>query len=184
MLISLAGNIYQFVKGERLARDLALMQLNVKRQFAEIRELESGALEQNLRRLDGLNRQVDEITAATLQQARSEVRRNRSDLTKALERKQKEMARQMSELKSDVRRDASPQVSVSNNFEKPPVEAQPVMDDRINSSASPTHSKETATTTPAPVVQAEPVEEPKKTRLWSKLNPLKWHKKKSDSASR
>jgi hypothetical protein len=71
MLIALAGNIYQFVQSERMARDLGVLQLNVQNQFAEIRELQSGALEQNVRRFDELNKQFAGIKAAT----RSEVRK-------------------------------------------------------------------------------------------------------------
>jgi hypothetical protein len=71
MLIALAGNIYQFVQSERMARDLAVLQLNVQNQFAEMRELQSGALEQNVRRFDEMNKQFAGIRAMT----RAEVRR-------------------------------------------------------------------------------------------------------------
>jgi hypothetical protein len=71
MLIALAGNVYQFVQSERMARDLAVLQLNVQNQFAEMRELQSGTLEQNVRRFDELNKRLAGIKAAT----RSEVKK-------------------------------------------------------------------------------------------------------------
>jgi hypothetical protein len=79
LLIAVAGNIYQFVESQRMARDLAVLRLNVQNQLSEMRELESGALEQNVRRFDELNKKVEGIAAAALVetklQTRSEVRR-------------------------------------------------------------------------------------------------------------
>jgi len=75
LLLALAGDIREFVKVERLERDLAAMQQTVQSQFAEMKELQSGALEQNLRRFDELNKQFEDFRATTRLETRSEVRR-------------------------------------------------------------------------------------------------------------
>lgn len=75
MVLALAGNVYQFVEAERISRDLAQAQREVQTQLADMRELESGTLEQNLRRFDQLNKQIEGLSAQTLKQTKSEVRR-------------------------------------------------------------------------------------------------------------
>ncbi len=71
LLLALAGNAHQFLKTQRMAHDMAQMQQTMQSQFAELRELQSGALEQNVRRFDELNKRFDGLTATT----RAEVRR-------------------------------------------------------------------------------------------------------------
>jgi hypothetical protein len=57
-----------------------------------------------------------------------------------------------------------------------------VNDISTNSSESPTHSEEPATTTPTLVPQEQAEQAPKKTGFWSKLNPFKRNKKKIEPA--
>ncbi|MBZ5610231.1 MAG: hypothetical protein LAP38_18365 [Acidobacteriia bacterium] len=183
-LLALAGNVYQFVEGQRLARSLALVQRNVANQFAEIKEVESGILEQNLRRFDEFSKQFEGMTAANLREARIEVRRSRSELTMALERKQKEVVSEMSELKSDLKQDASAKVSrVSADLDKTRVEFQRAVSDiNVSSSEIPANSEEQAVATQAPVPREQPAPAARKKTFWGKLNPFKRNKEKTDLA--
>jgi flagellar basal body-associated protein FliL len=185
--LALAGNVYQFTQARRLAHDLAFAQERMARRFAEIREVESGALEQNLRRLDELNKQFEQVTAATLEQARSEVRRNRAELAKALDERRKEVARQMSDLKSDLKEETSTKVEqVSTDLAKTRVSLErAVADVNGKTTENPPSSEAPAITTHAVVPDPKPAEQaPKKKSFWSRLNPFKKDKSKPDVASK
>src|SRR5579864_5587126 len=82
MLLALAGNVYQFLRAERFEHDVELMQKSTQRQVTDVKEAMSAVLEQNLLRYDELSKQLQGVTATTLEQAKSEVKRSRSELAK------------------------------------------------------------------------------------------------------
>ncbi len=184
--VALAGNVYQFTQARRLNRDFAAMQEKVRSQFADIRELEAGSLEQNLRRLDEMNKQFEEVTAATLEQARSEVRRNRAEFAKALDQRRTEVAKQMSELKSDIKEETSTKVErVSTDLAKTRVELTRAVEDASSRSGeSPAASVAPAITTHAVAPAEKPEPTPTKKSFWSRLNPFKRDKPKTGIASK
>ncbi len=184
-LLALAANIYQFKENQRLGRDLAAVQSSVQRQFADIKELESGELEQTLRRFDELNKQVQGATAANLRKARLEMQRNRSELTKALAQKEKDVQSQMSAMKADLKQDASSKVSqVSEELAKTKSELARAVDEPSVSSHEAAAASEEPVVAQAPAAQLHVVEAPKKKTLWSRLNPFRNSKDRAEVASR
>src|ERR1700719_155923 len=107
IILALAGNVYQFVRARHFEHDVELMQKSTQRQIADAKEAISGVLEQNLLRYDELNKQLQGVTTTTLEQARSEVKRSRSELSKTMERRHQEVVTQLSDLRSDLREDTA-----------------------------------------------------------------------------
>jgi uncharacterized protein HemX len=71
MALALAGNVYQFVRGEHLKRDLAVMQTSTQNQIAKLHDAEILMLEENQQRFETIQNQLREATAAKLRHARS-----------------------------------------------------------------------------------------------------------------
>src|ERR1700730_13433980 len=107
MLLALAGNVYQFLRAERFEHDVELMQRSTQRQVADVKEAMSGVLEQNLLRYDELRKKLQGVTATTLEQARSEVKRSRSELARTMDRRHQEVVTQLSDLRSDLKDDTA-----------------------------------------------------------------------------
>src|ERR1700730_17585207 len=119
MLLALAGNVYQLLRAERFEHEVELMQKSTQRQIADVKEAVSGVLEQNLLRYDELGKQLQGITATTLEQTRSEVKRTRSELAKTMERRHQEVVTQLSDLKSDLTDDRESKLGdVSTTLER------------------------------------------------------------------
>ena len=117
VLLALAGNFYQFLRAERFEHDVELMQKSTQRQIADVKEAISGVLEQNLLRYDELSKQLQGATASTLEQARSEVKRSRSELAKTIDRRHQEVVTQLSDL-SDLREDTASKLGqISSDLE-------------------------------------------------------------------
>lgn len=187
MLLALAGNVYQFLRAERFEHDVELMQKSTQRQIADVKEAVSGVLEQNLLRYDELSKQLQGVTATTLEQAKSEVKRSRSELAKTMERRHQEVVTQLSDLRSDLREDTTSKLGqISSDLEKTGSELRRVASNLEGESGRIT-SNNSLEPTPAPAVaHAEPpaheqlAPAPRKKQFWSKLNPFKYGKKKPE----
>jgi hypothetical protein len=116
MLSALAGNVYQFLKAERFEHDVDLMQKSTQRQIADVKEAVSGVLEQNLLRYDELSKQLQGVTATTLDQARYEVKRSRSELARTIDRRHQEVVTQLSDFK--VRSQGRYGIQIGPDFER------------------------------------------------------------------
>lgn len=99
---AIAGNVYQFVRGEQVARDVALLQQNMQNQIAKLSDAAVQNLEANQQRFEDMKKQMQDQTAAAVRQARSEVRRTNSRLSDTLEKKHQEIANQLSDFKQDT----------------------------------------------------------------------------------
>jgi hypothetical protein len=187
MLLALAGNVYQFLRAERFEHDVDLMQKSTQRQIADVKEAVSGVLEQNLLRYDELSKQLQGVTATTLDQARSEVKRSRSELAKTMERRHQEMVTQLSDLRSDLREDTASKLGqISSDLERTGSELKRVASN-LDAGSGKIASNNSLEPKPAPSVahaepptQEQPAQTPKKKQFWSKLNPFKYGKKKSE----
>jgi hypothetical protein len=109
LALALAANVYQYKTGEHLSRDIALTQKNTEKQIAKMRDAASVEGELNQQRFDAMKTQLEGSTAATLRQARSEVKRSSTQLAASMEQKhqeqvqkQQEVASQLSDLKQDT----------------------------------------------------------------------------------
>jgi methyl-accepting chemotaxis protein len=189
MLLALAGNVYQFLRAERFEHDVELMQKSMQRQVADVKEAVSGVLEQNLLRYDELSKQLQGVTATTLEQARSEVKRSRSELARTIDRRHQEVVTQLSDLRSDLREDTASKLGqISSDLERTGSELKRVANN-LDVASGKVASNNPLDPTPAPVVaHAEPAAHkgpapaPRKKLFWSKLNPFKYGKKKPEES--
>jgi uncharacterized protein HemX len=78
MALALAGNAYQFVRGEHMNRDLATMQKSTQNQIAKLNSVSAAMLEENQQRFEAIKNQLQEFTAASLRQSRREPARTSS----------------------------------------------------------------------------------------------------------
>lgn len=60
MLLALAGNFYQFVRGEHLKRDLVLMQKNTQSQITKLNDKSAAMLEENQQRFQAIKSQLQQ----------------------------------------------------------------------------------------------------------------------------
>jgi archaellum component FlaC len=186
--LGMAGNIYQFIRAQRLAQDVDSMQRNTQRQIADMKEAISGVLEQNLLRYDELSKQLQQVGSTTLEQAKSEVNRSRSEFAKTLDRRHQEVVSQLSDLRSDLRQDSSTKLSeISSNLERTDLELKRVVNDldvvseRVGSSSGP--QKTESVVPPAePAAHDQSAPAAKKKQFWSRLNPFRSGKKKAEAA--
>lgn len=70
MVLALAGNAYQFVRGEHMKRDMAAMQRSTQSQIAKLNDASAAMLEENQQRFQAIKNQLQEISAAGLRQSR------------------------------------------------------------------------------------------------------------------
>ncbi len=100
-LLALAGNVYQFVKSQHLARELAAIQHNLQAQITRLSDATSGAFDVTEHRFEQLNR-LQESTAAAIIDARSELRRNNTQVATHLEDRNQELAQKNQELTAQL----------------------------------------------------------------------------------
>jgi len=102
LILALAGNVYQFVRGEQIARNVELMKQSTQGQIAQLSNAAAATLEENQQRFEAMKKQLQETTATALRQAKSEVNRSSSQLSHSLEQKHREMAGKLADLKEDT----------------------------------------------------------------------------------
>lgn len=162
------------------------MEKSTQRQVADVKEAISGVLEQNLLRYDELSKQLQGVTATTLEQARSEVKRSRTELARTIARRHQEVVTQLSDLRSDLREDTTSKLGqISSDLEKTGSELKRVASN-LDVGSGKVASDNSLEPTPAPALaHTEPLAHeqlapPKKKRFWSKLNPFKYGTKKPE----
>lgn len=188
MALAIAGNVYQFVKQRHFEHDVDLMQRSTEHQMADLKEAVSGVLEQNLLRYDELSKQIQSVSSSTLEQAKSEVKKNTSELARALDRRHRDLVTQLSDMRADLRQDTVSKLNkISADLQNTHSDLRRVAtqldtmnvkvetnSDEIKSELAAAHTSE-----PAPQEQAAPPPKPKK-QFWSKLNPFKSSKRKQE----
>ena len=102
MALALAGNVYQLVRIENISRDVARIEANTQSQIAKLSDSTATGFDVDQQRLTELRNQLQGTTDATLQQARSELKRSSSQLAKTLEQKHQDVVSQLSDLKQDT----------------------------------------------------------------------------------
>lgn len=102
LALALAGNVYQFVRGEQIARDLALSQVNTEKQIARLTDAAQSAMEENQQRFEALKSDLEAATSNALKQARTEARRSNSQWAANLERKHRQVAGDLSALREET----------------------------------------------------------------------------------
>jgi exonuclease VII large subunit len=102
MLAALAGNVYQFVRAEQMARNVEVLQQRTQSQIAKLSDASAAAMEENQQRFEAMKNQLQGSAAATLRQARSEMKKTGTQLARAVEEKHQEVTNQLSGLKQET----------------------------------------------------------------------------------
>jgi hypothetical protein len=129
------------------------------------------------------------VTATTLDQARSEVRRSRSELAKTIDRRHQEVVTQLSDLRSDLREETTSKLGqISSDPEKTGSELRRVANN-LDVGSGKVASNNSVEPPPVPAVaHGEPpaheqlAPAPRKKQFWSKLNPFSHGKKKAEES--
>ncbi len=102
MALALAGNAYQFSKSAHLSSDMAANERSTQLEIRKLADTAGAALQLDQERFDQLKDQLNTTAAATLRQARSEVKRSNSQLTESLSQAHQDVVSQLSELKQET----------------------------------------------------------------------------------
>jgi hypothetical protein len=186
MLISLSRIVYQDQKLDRLGRDLNLLRQQNQKEISDLREAQSALLEQDLLRLDQLNKQVTKTNEDVLAQAKTLANRTKSELAKTVEQRHQETIRAITDVRADFRSDANVRASQPNEVQKPATDGSQANGELDFSG----RTAEANSPTPPRTLVSEGKEQPapsgsQKKGFWSKLNPFKGRNKapKQETAS-
>ena len=102
MVLALAGNVYQFTRSAHLSSDMAANERSTQLEIRKLADSAGEALQLDQQRFDQLKDQLNTSAAATLRQARSEVRRTSSQLTESLSNAHQDVISQLSDLKQET----------------------------------------------------------------------------------
>src|SRR5580704_1064319 len=102
LVLALAGNIYQFSRSARLASDMAANERSTQLEIQKLADSAGAALQLDQQRFDQLKDELGTSAAATLRQARSEVKRSSSQLTQSLSQAHQDVVDQLSDLKQET----------------------------------------------------------------------------------
>jgi septal ring factor EnvC (AmiA/AmiB activator) len=102
LALALAGNIYQFSRSAHLASDMAANERNTQLEIRKLADSTGASQRLDQQRFDELKDQLNTSAAATLRQARSEVKRSSSKLTQNLSQAHQDVIDQLSGLKQDT----------------------------------------------------------------------------------
>jgi hypothetical protein len=102
LALALAGNIYQLNRSARLSHDMAANQRSTQLEIRKLADSAGAALQLDQQRFDQLKDQLSTSAAATLRQARSDVKRSSSQLTQSLSQAHQDVVNQLSDLKQET----------------------------------------------------------------------------------
>jgi BMFP domain-containing protein YqiC len=102
LALALAGNIYQFSKSARLSKDMAANERTTQLEIRKLADTAGAALQLDQQRFDELKDQLSTSAAATLRQARSDVKRSSSQLAQSLSQAHQDVVSQLSDLKQET----------------------------------------------------------------------------------
>lgn len=178
IVLSLCGNVYQDLRAEALAQNIASVRQDTQKQIGELREAQTASLEQDLLRLDQLTSQLQKTNEDVLRQSALAADRTKAELARTVEQRHQEMIRALSDIRSDLRANISARPyqgprdvqDASAQPERPAVEA-PVAIRTLVSNASNQSALAPADTEAGE--SAQPPGTAKKRQFWSKLNPFR-----------
>lgn len=154
LALAVAGNVYQFTKSEQLSREIRDGQRSTDTRIAKLTDAAQAALAENQQRYDNLKddlkNELQGSAAATLRQARSDLKRSSTEISADVERRRQELEQrhqevvnQLSELKADT---GSKLDQVSTDIQRTGTDLKHVMGDLgVMGGEVATNSKELAT---------------------------------------
>jgi len=101
LALALGGDIYQFVKSQHMARDVALVQHDLQVQITRLSDATSGAFDVTQHRFEDLKK-LQDATLDTLIDARADFRRSSSQVAARLEERNQELAQKNRELTAQL----------------------------------------------------------------------------------
>ncbi len=169
-----------FIRQQRLEHDLDLGRRSTERQIEDVRKAVSGVLQQDLLRYDELNKRLQAVSTTAIEQAKSDVKRNRSELATTFARKQ-DVTTQLSDLRSELKQDTafnltqlSSDLQETNSDLKRVVSKLDITNAKVESNSE---QLEQGSLAAAPTARPEHEQvPPKRKRFWSKLNPFSKNK--------
>ena len=179
LLISFAANVTQDRKIEGLRLTLLALRQDHQKQLSELREAQSASLEQDLLRLDQVTTQLQKANESERLQAAELSNKTRADLARTVEQRHQEMITAISDLRADLRSEASARTPSSPTAQRPVVEAAPVpvaTEVPLGPQALPAGPEKPAQESVSPSPAG-------KKSFWSKLNPFRQHSPRPTSAS-
>ena len=103
LVIAIGGNIYESMRREDLARDLARAQTTTSRQMSQLNDTTKAAISQAHQRFDALESQVEASdTDVSLRQLRSEIKKSTAQLADGVEQKRQQLISQLADLGADT----------------------------------------------------------------------------------
>jgi hypothetical protein len=102
MVLALAGNVYQLMRSADLSNDMAANERSTQVEIQKLADTAGAALQLDQQRFDELKGQLDSSAAATLRQARSEVKRSSSQLSQSLSQAHQDVIHQLADLKQET----------------------------------------------------------------------------------
>ncbi|HLG96165.1 MAG TPA: hypothetical protein VKX49_07625 [Bryobacteraceae bacterium] len=97
LIAALAGDVYEFVRGEHRSRDVELMQHNLQTQITRLSDATSGAFDVTQQRFQNV-KNIQDSLASELIKYRSEWRRDNGEVTRQLQTKNQELEAKNREL--------------------------------------------------------------------------------------
>jgi hypothetical protein len=176
LVVAFATNITQDRKIAALTQDLAFLRQESHKQVADLREAQSGLLEQDLLRLDQVNTQLQKVDEEERKQAVLLAGETRAELTRTVEQRHQEMIRAISDLRADLRSEANAKAT-QPSVQKAAPGYVPV----------PVSGDVTAAPTLSLITEEKPGDEPpaassaQKKSFWSKLNPFGRHSSRTSN---
>jgi hypothetical protein len=103
LAIAIGGNIYESMRREDLARDLARAQITTSQQISKLNDTTKAAVSQASQRFDALESQVENATTdVNLRQLRSEIKKSTTQLADGTEQKRQQLISQLADLGADT----------------------------------------------------------------------------------
>ena len=108
LALALVGNVYQFIKADRMSRELSTMQHNLQTQITRLSDATSGAFDVTQARFLE-TKKLQDSTVAALSDARAELKRSNAGMIEHLEqrndelgKKNRDLAAELASLKQDI----------------------------------------------------------------------------------
>ena len=102
LAVALGLDAYQFAKAEHKARDTEAVERTLQNQITKLSDATTAAFDVDQQRFNELKTALDNASTTALRQAQSEAKRSSTQVARTLERKQQEVAEQLSALKQET----------------------------------------------------------------------------------
>ena len=102
LAVAIGGNVYESMCRDRLAGDLARVQVTTQQQLTKLNDTTKGALLETKQRFDALESQVDGAADLNLRQVRSELKKTNAQVVDGVEQKRQQLITQLSDLRVDT----------------------------------------------------------------------------------